>query len=193
MSDKEKQEMLEKLLAEGLSQEEAEAQVLQASAEDAEEPTEEDTEDAQVPVEEDASDDVDAEEPTEDTEEDTEDEEPTEVADTEGEPDTFDRAYVQKLRKEAAKYRDKAKRAEELEQRLHQALVAQDGRLADPSDLPFDETHLDDPDALAAAIAKLIARKPGLKAQKLSGDVGAGKRSSKKSNTDLLSIMKGMI
>ena len=107
---------------------------------------------------------------------------------------TFDRAYVEKLRKESANYRDKAKRAQELEQRLHNALVAKDGRLADPADLEFDPEHLDNPEALSNAIATLVAKKPGLRAQRLSGDVGAGVREKPKPpTTDLLSIMKGLI
>ena len=107
---------------------------------------------------------------------------------------TFDRAYVEKLRKESANYRDKAKRAQELEQRLHDALVAKDGRLADPADLEFDPEHLDNPEALSNAIANLVAKKPGLRAQRLSGDVGAGVREKPKPpTTDLLSIMKGFI
>ena len=107
---------------------------------------------------------------------------------------TFDRAYVEKLRKESANYRDKAKRAQELEQRLHNALVAKDGRLADPADLEFDPDHLDNPEALSNAIANLVAKKPGLRAQRLSGDVGAGVREKPKPpTTDLLSIMKGLI
>lgn len=117
-----------------------------------------------------------------------------EVQEEKEEPDTFDRSYVEKLRKESAKYRDKAKRAEELEKRLHRSLVAQDGRLADPDDLEFNPDHLDDADALSDAIAKLVASKPGLKAQQLSGDVGAGHREQPKApTTDLLSIMKGLI
>ena len=107
---------------------------------------------------------------------------------------TFDRAYVEKLRKESANYRDKAKRAQELEQRLHNALVAKDGRLADPADLEFNPDHLDNPEALSNAIANLVAKKPGLRAQRLSGDVGAGVREKPKPpTTDLLSIMKGLI
>ena len=107
---------------------------------------------------------------------------------------TFDRAYVEKLRKESANYRDKAKRAQELEQRLHNALVAKDGRLADPADLEFDPEHLDNPEALSNAISNLVAKKPGLRAQRLSGDVGAGVREKPKPpTTDLLSIMKGFI
>lgn len=107
---------------------------------------------------------------------------------------TFDRAYVEKLRKESANYRDKAKRAQELEQRLHDALVAKDGRLADPADLEFNPDHLDNPEALSNAIANLVAKKPGLRAQRLSGDVGAGVREKPKPpTTDLLAIMKGLI
>ena len=106
----------------------------------------------------------------------------------------FDRKYVEKLRKESAKYRDKAKRTEELEQRLHRSLVAQDGRLADPDDLEFNPDHLDDPGALSDAIANLVAKKPGLRAQRLSGDIGAGVREKPKPpTTDLLTIMKGLI
>ncbi|MDN6274506.1 MAG: hypothetical protein L0J52_11135 [Corynebacterium casei] len=117
-----------------------------------------------------------------------------EVQEEKEEPDTFDRSYVEKLRKESAKYRDKAKRAEELEKRLHRSLVAQDGRLADPDDMEFNPDHLHDADALSDAITKLVASKPGLKAQQLSGDVGAGVREKPKPpTTDLLSIMKGLI
>lgn len=53
-------------------------------------------------------------------------------------PDTFPRDYVEKLRKEAADARVKAKDRDDLAHRLHATLVASAGRLADPSDLPFD-------------------------------------------------------
>lgn len=109
------------------------------------------------------------------------------------EQQTFDRKYVEKLRKENAGYREKAKRSEELEQQLHAALVRLDGRLADPADLPFDAGHLADEEALAAAVTELVNRKPGLKAQQLRGDVGAGKRGpDPKPSMDLLQIMRGM-
>lgn len=105
----------------------------------------------------------------------------------------FDKKYVTKLRKESAAYREKAKRSDELEKQLHTALVKLDGRLADPEDLEFDAEHLENHDKLADAIADLISRKPGLKKQQLSGDVGAGKRGTeKKPTTDLLSIIKGL-
>ena len=48
------------------------------------------------------------------------------------------------------------------------------GRLADPSDLAFDDAHLTDPDALTAAIDDLLARKPHLASRRVVGDVGQG-------------------
>ena len=93
---------------------------------------------------------------------------------TEPEPETFPRDYVEKLRRESAGYRDKAKRADDLATRLHTALVSATGRLADPTDLPFDEAHLDDPDALTAAVDVLLAAKPHLANRRPVGNVGQG-------------------
>ncbi len=93
---------------------------------------------------------------------------------TEEEPETFPRTYVEKLRDESAKHRTRAQRADDLAGRLHTALTAATGRLADPSDLPFEESHLDDPDALTAAVNELLARKPHLASRRPSGDVGQG-------------------
>lgn len=107
----------------------------------------------------------------------------------EDEPDTFPRDYVEKLRKEAAGYRDRAKDRDALAERLHGALVAATGRLQDPSDVPFDQEHLDDPDALAAAIDDLLERKPHLASRKVSGDVGQGAASSS-DNVDLAGILR---
>jgi len=99
----------------------------------------------------------------------------TETEQTEtAEPETFPREYVAKLRDESAKYRQRAQRTDELAQRLHTALVAATGRLADPTDLPFDEAHLDDPDGLAAAVDALLASKPHLASRRPTGDVGQG-------------------
>lgn len=81
---------------------------------------------------------------------------------TEEEPETFPREYVAKLRDESAKHRTRAQRADDLAARLHTALVTATGRLADPSDLPFDESHVDDAEALTAAIDALLTRKPHL-------------------------------
>lgn len=97
--------------------------------------------------------------------------------------DTFPRAYVEKLRKSEAGYRERAAAAAALEeentalaQRLHESLVAADGRLSDPAALAFNAEHLDDPAALTDAITALIRRRPGLKARQAAGDVGAGSR-----------------
>jgi hypothetical protein len=116
------------------------------------------------------------EQTTESTEEEAEPEvvEPTEEGMTEEEPETFPREYVQKLRDESAKHRTRAQRADDLAQRLHAALVAATGRLADPTDLVYEESHLDDPEALTAAIDDLLARNPHLASRRPAGDVGQG-------------------
>lgn len=107
-------------------------------------------------------------------------------------PDTFPRDYVEKLRRESAGYRERAKRVDELERRLHAALVKADGRLADPADLEFNVEHLDDAEALEAAITDLVERKPGLRARQYGGDVGAGKRGgSNVKPVDLIELMRG--
>lgn len=114
---------------------------------------------------------------TEDTlEEPVEDmlEETTDETTTEQEPETFPRAYVEELRQENGRYRQRAQRADDLAQRLHTALVAATGRLADATDLPFDEAHLDDPDALSTALDELLAAKPHLASRRPRGDVGQG-------------------
>nr|WP_276822275.1 hypothetical protein [Mycolicibacterium mageritense] len=90
--------------------------------------------------------------------------------------DSFSRTYVEKLRRENAGYRERAQRADELAARLHTALVSATGRLADPTDLPFDAAHLDDSDVLSAAIDELLTRKPHLATRRPFGDVGQGNR-----------------
>ncbi len=99
-------------------------------------------------------------------------------ADTDtGEPETFDREYVSKLRQENAKHRTRAKQADDYAQRLHSELVKATGRLADPADLAYDEEHLTDPDKLNAAIDALVEAKPHFKARKpIGGDIGQGDR-----------------
>lgn len=104
--------------------------------------------------------------------------EPPETPEQEGNPEetpeTFPREYVEKLRQEAAESRTKAKRADDLAARLHTALVTATGRMADPTDLPFDEAHLEDPEALTAAIESLLASKPHLATRTPRGDIGQG-------------------
>ena len=117
---------------------------------------------------------------------------PAETADeqtVDEDADTFPRAYVDKLRKEAADARVKAKDRDEIAARLHTSLVAASGRLADPSDLPFDEAHLSDPDALTAALDELLARKPHLASRRPVGDIGQGV-SEVTSSVDLAGILR---
>lgn len=107
----------------------------------------------------------------EDTDQDADDAEPDEDA------ETFSRPYVERLRRENQKYRDQARTADTLARRLHTALVAATGKLADPTDLEFDAAHLDEadgPDALTAAIDELIDRKPHLASRRPVGDIGQG-------------------
>ncbi|MGY3555657.1 hypothetical protein [Williamsia sp. R60] len=104
-----------------------------------------------------------------------------------GDPDTFDRAYVAGLRKESAGYRTQLR---EVQEQLHRAMVEKSGALADPADLPFDADHLQDPEALTAAIQELLAAKPHLKARRFVGDVGQGNRESATAGVDLLGILR---
>lgn len=103
--------------------------------------------------------------------------------------DTFPRAYVQKLRDESHRYRERAKRADDLAHRLHVQLVAATGRLADPSDLPFDDAHLDDPDALTAALDDMLARKPHLASRRPVGSIGQGAAPTSET-VDLAAILR---
>ena len=108
------------------------------------------------------------------------------------EPETFPREYVTKLRQEAADARVKAKDRDQLAARLHTAQVAATGRLADPTDLPFDEAYLDDPEALSAAIEQLLTAKPHLASRRPSGDVSQGLRGtpSPQPSNDLAAILR---
>lgn len=131
-------------------------------------------------------------EPTEDVLTDSEEAtEPdaVEVEETEDEPDTFPRSVVEKLRKENAGYREKARRAEDYAKELFYARVAATGRLADADDLPFDEALLEDHDALTAAVEELVARKPHLTSRKPRGDVGQGVGSTS-STVDLAGLLR---
>lgn len=88
--------------------------------------------------------------------------------------DTFPRDYVEKLRDENAKYRQRAQDRDEVAAQLHTALVAATGRLQDPTDLPFDNDHIDAPDKMIAAIDELLTAKPHLASRKPSGNIGQG-------------------
>ena len=94
----------------------------------------------------------------------------------EGEPETFTREYVQELRDEAAKARVRAKRADDLAQEVFYSRVSALGRLADATDLPYDEALLEDRAAMEAAVDALIAAKPHLADRRPVGSVDQGAR-----------------
>jgi hypothetical protein len=118
------------------------------------------------------------------------DDETGEDGDQSDEPDTFPREVVENLRQENGKYRQRAQRADDLAERLHTELVRATGRLADPTDLSFDESHFDDPDALADALDELLARKPHLATRRPSGDIGQGQRGAAAQSFSLLGLLK---
>lgn len=108
------------------------------------------------------------------------------------EPETFPREVVEKLRQENGKYRQRAQQADNLAQRLHTELVRATGRLADPTDLAFDEDHLADADTMAAAIDALLDAKPHLASRRLTGDIGQGNRGPASGSFSLLETLKGL-
>ena len=103
--------------------------------------------------------------------------------------ETFPRSYVEKLRGENARYRERAKNADAYAKQLHTELVRATGRLADPTDLEFADDHLDDPDALAAALDELLARKPHLASRRPAGEIGQGATPSA-GTVDLAAILR---
>lgn len=103
---------------------------------------------------------------------------------------TFSRTYVERLRRESANYRERASRADDYATRLHTALVAATGRLADASDLPFDAAHLDDEAALSVAIDELLAKKPHLATRQPFGDIGQGNRGSTSEPVNLADMLR---
>lgn len=109
------------------------------------------------------------------------------------EPETFDRPYVEKLRREAAESRVKAKRADDLAAALWTARVTATGRLADPSDLvmPDDADPLDE-DAVTTALDDLLERKPHLASRKPRGSVGQGATTGAEP-VDLAALMRSRV
>lgn len=113
-----------------------------------------------------------------------------------GEPDMFPREYVHQLREEAKHHRQKAARTTALQARLVQALAAQTGRLADPTDLPMTNQLLDDegypdPQKISAAIDQLIKDKPHLAGVRPAGDVGQGVRGDGGDVPGLAALLRG--
>ena len=77
-----------------------------------------------------------------------------------------------------------------LKRQLFSALVAADGRLAAPEDIPYSPELLEG-EALAAAIGKRLADNPRLGKNFAAGDVGAGNRGTPPRNTpDLMDMLK---
>ena len=104
--------------------------------------------------------------------------------------DTFPRAYVEKLRAESAKHRQRASRADEYAAALWEARVAASGRLADPTDLPMPEgTDPLDVDAVTGAVEDLLARKPHLASRVPRGDIGQGAAATPEA-VDLAAILR---
>lgn len=89
-------------------------------------------------------------------------------------PETFPAEVVRELREEAARYRVRAKRADDYARQLFHARVAALGKLADPDDLEYSEDLVDDLPALEAAVDELIGRKPHLASRTPRGDIGQG-------------------
>ncbi len=115
-------------------------------------------------------------------------------------PDTFDRAYVEKLRKESAGYRERAGRADEAGRRLLDATVrAHAGAvLADPGDLlhfgsPAEllgEDGYPDPAKVTAAAEALVTARPHLATRRVTGDAGQGPRGTVSTAPDLAQILR---
>lgn len=104
--------------------------------------------------------------------------------------ETFPREYVEKLRKEAAEARQKAKRADDYARALFAARVAATGRLADPSDLPFDPELVDDLDALTSAIDELLQAHPHYASRTPQGDIGQGAGTASHDEVDLAALLR---
>ncbi|MEX0983671.1 MAG: hypothetical protein WD096_01330 [Actinomycetota bacterium] len=94
--------------------------------------------------------------------------------------ETFDRAYVERLRRESAEYRTRARRAEELESRLSDAVVREGaaGVLEDPDDLLrhreaddlLDDDGFPDVEKVRSAARELVATKPHLTTRRPEGE-----------------------
>ncbi|TQK27885.1 hypothetical protein [Arthrobacter sp. SLBN-53] len=117
----------------------------------------------------------------------------TESGNSDDQPeDTFPRQVVEDLRKENGKYRQRAQQADTYAQRLHTEMVKATGRLADPTDLPFDEDHLADAGNMVAAIDALLEAKPHLASRRPVGDIGQGQRGSTAQPFSLLQTLKDL-
>lgn len=97
--------------------------------------------------------------------------------------DTFPRSYVEQLRAENARYRQRAARADEATERLlSTAVAAAADVLADPADLLtfgdrddlLDDEGWPDPHKIADAAARLAETRPHLATRRPGGNIGQG-------------------
>lgn len=115
------------------------------------------------------------------------------------EPDTFPRAYVEQLRAEAAGYRTRAGRADELQRRLVETTIrsAAAAHLADPGDLLvfgdgadlLDDDGYPDADRIETAARTLAQARPHLAPRRPSGDIGQG-ATAPPGDVDLAGILR---
>lgn len=125
--------------------------------------------------------------PEQDETDETEVDAPTETEQDESttdEPDTFPRAYVEQLRDESARYRQRAGRADELHRRLVETTIrtAAADHLADPAELTLfaaeadllDDDGYPDADLIVTAAKALVAQRPHLAPRRPRGDIGQG-------------------
>ena len=113
--------------------------------------------------------------------------------------DTFDRAYVEKLRSEAAEGRTARKDAEATLERVQTAYrdlavsSAVAGVLVDPSDLSWSDDYLDsdglvDAEKVQQAATALLEQKPHL--GRVVGDVGQGFKGEQAKTVDLAGMLR---
>jgi hypothetical protein len=134
--------------------------------------------------------------PTETEADETPDASTEETNDTEAlEAKTFPLDYVEKVRRESAGYRDRAKtaeaRADELARALFTARVTATGKVENPAEIAYNADILDDADALSQAIDDAITERPYIKARKVTGSVGQGSRGDDVAQFSLLHRLKG--
>lgn len=112
-----------------------------------------------------------------------------------GKPETFDREYVEELRRENAAARVRAKRADTLAAALATSYAELAGRLADSTDLPYspdlcDEDGVPDEQKVRAAVDALLERKPHLASRRPVGDVGQGARPGEPDGVSLAGLLR---
>lgn len=115
-------------------------------------------------------------------------------AELQGDGETFPREVVERLRRENASHRERARdataRADALAAELWHERVAALGVLADPADLPFDADALADPARIASLADELVAAKPHLRSRRITARVGQGERNGTPP-VSLLGMLRG--